>query len=122
MISFDDFDIEEKPDIYGSDIHKVLKYIYRVKHVDKYSYNGHRYCLYNKFGSNYLGHGKWDALITILDHNPNIQKISEYEKKLITEHKILITTHYNYYSGLFRWWNIEELVNDLKRYSPESLK
>ena len=115
MISFDDFDIEEKP---SSDIHKVLEHIHHFSYGGKYSYNGYRYCLYNELGSNYLGHGKWDTILIYLGGT----EISDDEKDLIRKDKILITTHYNYNSGLFRWWNIEELVNDLKRYSPEFLK
>lgn len=108
MINFDDFDLDETP----KTEYKILNYVYKHSYNDEYSYNGYRYCLYDENGLIYLGYGKWRGSMTEI-------KISDDEKDLILKNKIFITTDYISGYSSFRFWYLNDLISELKRYSPE---
>ena len=111
VINFDDFDIEEKRRPYT----RIVEYIHKFPYTDKYSYNKHRFMLYNISRCVYQGHGRWGKPGFIQ------YRISNDEKQLIIENKILITNYQMSISYSFMSWTLDDLISELKVYDQKFL-
>lgn len=113
-INWEDFDDEESSSTeMDTIIYNIMSYIYKHNYEDEFSYKGCRYCLYKNDGSDwgvemYLGKGEWE------DSEVD-EIISDDDIDALISGKAYITTAYTKFADKFKYWLLDDLIEELKK-------